>query len=695
MGERTVSIVVKLKDLLTRPLGQVNRRFQAIGASVQKLKTAFGPLTGQVTALVSAFAGLTAIREGLRLAEVQAEAEARLEAALGGVGDEFERIIKLTADIQARTTFGDEALIRVAALLAEAGLRGEELNAALEATVQGSTAAQRSIDDFARTLIDTFTRGQVPEELTRFVVGLKELDEAALRSGEAFRIIAAQFAGSAEAIAATHFGKAIQLSNELGDVFERLGDVLVGLKVAILDALVDAFKELIEVVETDEFRALVNIFSSLARILIRNLPLVIKIGVGIAVAAIAFKALAIAIALVNVAIAIFGVLATPVGLLTVALVALGVAVIALTVDFEALGEIAGEVFIALGAGTISIVDIFTLLANTARLTFQTIRKFFLIPLEVGFKAVVATLNFLASQVVVGLQILAVGAVLAIGRAFEGVLQTIGRSIDFLTNTAADALRLILGVSKEVADSIRTTLGDISFKVVDDLSVKFDELADTARTQQSEFRTEIDLIRQTGLAQITAAENAIESLTKSQVDFFVKVSEGAAKALEDTRRLEQEQADLLVQRALKEAQLQDRITQIRTNKNRAAQEAITKLELVELERRFKAQELSAAEFIEARRDLEFGLIRDQLIGLVQLRTQIEENIAVQRAAGEDVSATLNRQIAIETRIQQLRFQGRDLNQRIAAERITLADEIEARVTEAEQAIQDVIARNNEL
>lgn len=694
MGERTVSIIVKLKDQLSRPLGQVNSQFQAVGDSVGKLKNAFGPLTASITSLVSAFAGLAAIREGLRAAEVQAEAEARLAAALGGVNKEFERTIALTAELQERTTFGDEELTSVAALLAEAGLRGEQLSLALEASVQGASALQRNVTDFTRTLVETFTRGRIPEELTRFVGGLGELDEAALRSGAAFAVVAEQFAGTAEALAETPFGRSIQLSNQLGDIFERLGDVIITLKNSALDALIEGFNALVESLETPEFRGVIRIFSQLGRVILTNLPTIVKTVAAIAAVTVALKAAAIAFALFQVASAVFLALQTPAGLILLAVAALSGAIVALTVDFTALGDAAGEVLDALGSGAISLSDIFGVIADTARLTFRRIERAFLIPVRSGFAIIITTITGLAKSAVIGVQFLAIGAATLVGRAFQSVVQALGSGIDSVTNTAADALALIPGIGEETADAIRTSLGDVSFQAVDDLTDKLDELRDASRQQQSELNREIIRLNQIREGQLKAADAAIVALEASTTDFFLKVADGAKFAQDETAKLEAQQQLLLLRRAIQQASLEDQITAIRTDKNKAAQAEITKIELASLQTRFDAQLISAAEFIDARRELEFGLIKDQLIGLVTVRQGIEEQITAQKTAGEDVSALLRQQITIEERIQGLRFQSADLNRKTAAERIALADEIEAAVKESEQAIQEEISRNNE-
>ena len=181
--------------------------------------------------------------QSFTLYERQINAEQRLEAVLRASGQEVEqnsaRLREMASALQQATTFGDEEILEVQALLLTFQNIGEDAlpkvtEAALNmASVFGGTAMSnaqrlaRALEDPERGLQAlrrvgvSFTREQ-EEQIKTLQTSGQQMQAQALILEE----LEQRFAGTARAIAATPAGQFRQLQNDLGDVREVMGGIM-------------------------------------------------------------------------------------------------------------------------------------------------------------------------------------------------------------------------------------------------------------------------------------------------------------------------------------------------------------------------------------------------------------------------------------------------------------------------------------
>lgn len=157
-------------------------------------------------------------------ADTQVQAETRLLTALQGREDIQRRLMAQAAELQSRSTFGDEEVIAQQAYLASLGMTERQINDVIEASAQLSTATGMTLESAVKNLAKTY--GGLTGELGESIPALKNLTAEQLKSGEAVRFILENYKGYAEAAAQSGAGSMRQLKNQLGDLAEKLGMIL-------------------------------------------------------------------------------------------------------------------------------------------------------------------------------------------------------------------------------------------------------------------------------------------------------------------------------------------------------------------------------------------------------------------------------------------------------------------------------------
>lgn len=157
-------------------------------------------------------------------ADTQVQAEARLLTALKGREDIQRRLMAQAAELQSRSTFGDEEVIAQQAYLTSLGMTERQINDVIEASAQLSTATGMTLESAVKNLAKTY--GGLTGELGESIPALKSLTAEQLKSGEAVRFILDNYKGYAEAAAESGAGSMRQLKNQLGDLAEKLGMIL-------------------------------------------------------------------------------------------------------------------------------------------------------------------------------------------------------------------------------------------------------------------------------------------------------------------------------------------------------------------------------------------------------------------------------------------------------------------------------------
>ena len=192
-----------------KSLEGLQKKMTSVGKTLSKTLTL--PLVALGTASVMA-------------ADTQVQAETRLLTALKGREDIQRRLMAQAAELQSRSTFGDEEVIAQQAYLASLGMTERQINDVIEASAQLSTATGMTLESAVKNLAKTY--GGLTGELGESIPALKSLTAEQLKSGEAVKYILENYQGYAEAAAQSGTGSMRQLKNQLGDLAEQLGMIL-------------------------------------------------------------------------------------------------------------------------------------------------------------------------------------------------------------------------------------------------------------------------------------------------------------------------------------------------------------------------------------------------------------------------------------------------------------------------------------
>lgn len=230
MSKKLASLLIKISAngaeaektfrTLEKKVANFGKSMKRVGADISKYVTV--PLT--------AMAGFA-----VKAANTQLQAEAKLLNALQGRADVQQRLIASAAELQSRSIVGDEAIIEQQAFLAALGLNERQIESTIEAAVQLSAALGTSLDSATKNLAKTY--GGLTGELGESIPALKTLTQEQLRNGEAIRFVNDNYKGFAETAASTGIGPLQQLKNQLGDLGEQIGVILLPVLEKITAAL--------------------------------------------------------------------------------------------------------------------------------------------------------------------------------------------------------------------------------------------------------------------------------------------------------------------------------------------------------------------------------------------------------------------------------------------------------------------------
>ena len=579
--ERKISILLLLRDRLTKPITAGGRALRTFRNNARLLGQTLGPLTGRIAGLAAAFAGIQTIRKSLQLARVQVQAQAQLGSALRGNIKLFDQIIDRAAEFQTQTTIGDEEFIKQAATLAislrETGFEMARLGDVTATTFQVAAATGRTATRVMRQLIETITLGRVSEEITKFFPQLAELDEEALRAGAAFDLLSESLAGTAEALAATDFGRVTQQGNLMGDLFERLGTVFVEIQADIMPRLVASFEELVETIETDRFKGLLKTFGDLAAVLVDLLPTLAKIGaafVAIKTAAFTFSVIAAGFAVVG---GVFALVASG-GLAAVAaIVAIGATLTLLILNIDDVKAGFSGMFDLIGDASLTLPEKIGLITDELAITL-------LAPLRLGqafvamgkviiqvFKNLIAEGNKFATELGSAVATGIVDALLDVAESFDNFTGGLADAISLLNKGAGELLRTDLvknlQLAKKAAVVLATAAQAAATSTKADLDKASTELAlSIDRLSKESRRQDAAQLRQKRLREIGQRQES-EADTKRARD----------KATADVKR------EKLLRR---EADLTEQLGQIQIDANASAQKRITAQTLAALQDRHR-------------------------------------------------------------------------------------------------------------
>jgi len=164
---------------------------------------------------------LSGMKEAIRLAGIQEQAEKKLAVALGGTST---ALLKQASALQQVTTFGDEAILGVQASLAAFIKNEDQIKKATVATLDMAVAMGMDLkaagDLVAKTL------GSSTNAMSRYGIEVNGAVGSTERLESLTNNVAKLFGGQAKAQAETLAGSIEQMKNAIGDTAEALGRLL-------------------------------------------------------------------------------------------------------------------------------------------------------------------------------------------------------------------------------------------------------------------------------------------------------------------------------------------------------------------------------------------------------------------------------------------------------------------------------------
>ena len=226
----------KLNSDLRSTRANFNRNFGEIG----KMATQLGKnLTMSLTAPLVGMAAVS-----LNAFDKQRKAIAQVEAGLkstgAAVGFTSEQLQKMASDLQSKTLFGDEVILKdaTAQLLTFTNIAGDQFAQAQESALNLATRLDgdlksasimlgKALNDPVKNLSAMSRAGiQFSEDQKEVINALVESGNMAEAQTIILKELEKQYGGSAEAAAAAGMGPFTQLKNTLGDVSEQFGALI-------------------------------------------------------------------------------------------------------------------------------------------------------------------------------------------------------------------------------------------------------------------------------------------------------------------------------------------------------------------------------------------------------------------------------------------------------------------------------------
>ena len=214
MAEQKVNIDIRTKGAKKsqKEISGLSRSVGSLGRSALNAGAAYFGTRGLISGL----------SESLKLAGIQEQAEKKLETALGRTS---QALLDQASALQKVTTFGDEAIIGVQASLAAFLDSEEQIKKATEATLDLSVAMGMDLKSAGDLIAKTL--GSSTNAMSRYGVEVKGAVGSSERLESLTKNVATLFGGQAAAQAQTYAGTVQQLKNQLGDMGEQIGRIVI------------------------------------------------------------------------------------------------------------------------------------------------------------------------------------------------------------------------------------------------------------------------------------------------------------------------------------------------------------------------------------------------------------------------------------------------------------------------------------
>ena len=218
MAEKTLSVKLSLNDKqFQSSLKKASRSMKKFGKNLQKTGQ---NLSRNLTLPIVAFGAAS-----VKAFDDQVKAETKLRTSLKGNEEAFARLTAQARELQKETLFGDEATIEAQALLSQLGLTENQILMITPALQDFATGMKVDLATAASLVGKTI--GTSTDALKRyFDTGLNPAMTAQEKAVKLTETLTRKFQGQAKAIAKEGLGPLQQLKNELGDVSEKFGEII-------------------------------------------------------------------------------------------------------------------------------------------------------------------------------------------------------------------------------------------------------------------------------------------------------------------------------------------------------------------------------------------------------------------------------------------------------------------------------------
>ena len=217
MAEKTLSIKLSLNDKQFQSnLKKSMRSMKKFGNNMKSLgRTISTGLTLPILAFGAA---------SVKAFDEQIKAETSLRTALGNNAEAFANLAEQARELQKVTIFGDEATLQAQSFLAQLGLNEQAILRLTPLIQDFATAQGIQLTDAAKLVAKSV--GSSTNALSRYGITIEGAVGEQERLQSAVDALTVAFGGQAEAIAKEGLGPLQQLKNELGDVSEKFGEII-------------------------------------------------------------------------------------------------------------------------------------------------------------------------------------------------------------------------------------------------------------------------------------------------------------------------------------------------------------------------------------------------------------------------------------------------------------------------------------
>lgn len=252
MAGKTLSFFLKLNDKEFQ--SGLRKNIQKLNKFGKSMKRTGQSLSRNLTLPLAAF-GAASVAAFDKQAKAIAQVDAGLKSTGASVGFTSEKLQQMAADLQSKTLFGDEVILKdaTAQLLTFTNITGEQFEKTQVAALNLATRLDgdlktssiqlgKALNDPVANLGALAKSGiQFSTEQKALIKSLAETNRLADAQNIILEELEKQYGGSAEAAAQAGAGPLIQLKNQLGDLMEEIGAMLI----PVLVDLGNEFKKII------------------------------------------------------------------------------------------------------------------------------------------------------------------------------------------------------------------------------------------------------------------------------------------------------------------------------------------------------------------------------------------------------------------------------------------------------------------